>query len=275
MERVDDIQYRLLREGDINPSYINKNLNKKYSENILNNKCLTTISKSEIDKYTSLYKPYQICEFTAIPKDDSSYSLYYGLIRRKTGKYSYNYSYLDCGIYEYLSHNSDFNEKSITMDIDVSETPFSEVWNVDDDDKFYNHEDGNERTLPDNAFSAGYDLVTSYYIFKNRLSCNKNTFAKKTVIDTLEYVYSQTDPLKLLFYLMCNASIMGINVPMFSVYYNRDDEDYDDNRQLIDETIDQLYPRIMKYLDILDDEPYVSQPKYVLQDAKKFLQYDF
>ena len=66
--------------------------------------------------------------------------------------------------------------------------------------------------LPKTAIYLGYDLVTTYYILKNRLSC-KDNFAKKAVIDTFDYIVLNTSIEKLLLYLIGNAKIMGITIP--------------------------------------------------------------
>ena len=39
----------------------------------------------------------------------------------------------------------------------------------------------------------------------------------------------------------------------------------------IDEYIEKIYPLIKRYLTILDDTVYVNQPKYILEDGKKYI----
>lgn len=98
---------------------------------------------------------------------------------------------------------------------------------------------------------------------KNRL-CKEN-FAKKAVIDTLDYIVNNASQEKVLLFLLCHSKIIGITKKnAIKDYYL--DQDID----VIGEDINYYYRLIRKYLTILDDTDYIEQPKYILEDAKKY-----
>lgn len=154
-------------------------------------------------------------------------------------------------MYEYVITDDDNYAVNYAL---LDESPFN-TWNPeefgDDDDQV---------PLPDGSIIITYDLVTIYNVLKNRKSCKMESFAKKAVIDSLDYMHDHTQPEKLYLYLLCNAKIMGFNTE------NNEDNVFIRNVDDMYVYIDPLYYKIRKYLDILDDTNYVNQPKYILKD---------
>jgi len=265
---MNDIWYNILKEAQINNSYyINKGVNALYKQDILNNQCLKSISKKEIDQYTKLYRPHQYCQFVVtLLEDDANYSYYNGLIVKRSGTHGYNYYYNDCVIMEYVKRHEEYDTVEEAI---FDESRFRDVWQKD------NYNNTIIDTLPEDTFSVAYDLVTSYYVLKNRtafalkhqLACSQDFFAKKTVIDTLDYLYENTPLEKLLLYLWCNARIMGLNI-----LNTPDSFDIPDDEEKAKIYVDQWYIQIRKYLHILDDSIYQNDQKYILEDAKKYSQ---
>lgn len=264
MEIPSELQYRFLREANIKPTYINKTLNYLYNQDILNNQCLKSITKYEIEKYALSYNPYQYCEFVVTELDTFNYSYYHGLIVKSIGSHSFKYSYYDCGIMEYVKTHGDYHD-TIGQGV-VDETPFNDHW------KNEHKINSVIKTLPDSSMIIGYDLITTFYVLKNRLSCQHENFAKKAVIDTLEYVYNNATPEKVLLYLWCHAMIMGIYIPDTpTIFYIRDDSQ-DEDLELIKEHNEKLYFKIQQHLNLLDDSIYFNYPKYILDDGKQYAQ---
>ncbi len=99
----NDLYYRFLKEANQNPNYINKSLNKQYTEDIMGNHCFNPIQVSEVKSYTLNNKPGYYCEFVVTPIADYNYSYYHGIIR-ETNRYEYEntYSYFNSRFLEYV-----------------------------------------------------------------------------------------------------------------------------------------------------------------------------
>lgn len=262
MEYPDVLQYRLLKEANSNPNYINKRLNNMERNNILNNGCLSPFSVKELNKYLYSYYPQQICEFTVTPDAGENISCYNALFRRSGGSKSYDYSYIDCEIYEYVKiFDNDFNDR-------IGRALFDETQFKNDFRSSYADEN-NRVPLPDGTYSIGYDLVTTYYLLKNRLSCGNQGFAKKVVLDSLDYIYQNANAETLFLYLLCNGFMMGINIP--SRYNYILGKNYEDIEGIIS-SAEILYPKIKRYLENIDDEEYQVHSKYILDDSKKYIE---
>lgn len=263
MEYPDVLQYRLMKEANVNPNYINKRLNTMGKGDVLNNVCLSSFTKKEIDKYLFNYYPQQICEFTITPDVGKEISYYNGLFRRSGGKKSYEYSYIDCEIFEYVKiFQDDFNDRiGKTLS---EETQFWDDWISSDADE------DNQVPLPEGTSNVGYDLVTTYYVLKNRMSCDDQGFAKKTVIDSLDYIYQNAKDETLFLYLLCNGFMMGIHILSKYTYFISK-LNYEEDMKEIRLSIKVLYSKIRRYLENLDDEKYKEYPKYILEDSKKYV----
>lgn len=251
------LYFKILKEANRNPNYINKNLNYKYTKDVMENNCLITILREEYKNYVKSNKPHITCEFVVTPIDEYNYSYYHGILKYINAyEYENDYSYENTKYIEYLK--TDDNNDMIGLAV-YDELPFGWRYNHDNTHIMYK--------LPKTSPIITYDLVTSYYILKRRLSCD---VAKKAVIDTLDYIVENTSPEKILLYLLGNAKIMGITIPNMinelQLPYQIDE---------MNKYIDYLYPIIRKYLNILDDTVYISTPKYVLQDGKEYVKNHF
>ena len=256
-----DLEYRLLLEAGRNPNYINKNLNERYRQDVMSNNCLTKITKSEFNHYITSNKPFLYCEFFVTPIDKHDFSYYHAIINKPLGN-EYNYSFFNSSVYTYTL--TDDGSKEIGFGV-FDESPFNWKYNSKD---LYKHQ-----KLPKNSLFLNYDLVTTYYILKNRGSCKENV-AKKAVIDTFDYIVSHTSIEKLLLYLIGHAKIMGITIPdtrlSWYVVDDPDNEDSEDNEknlkeiQAIKAYVEKLLPMVRRHLTVLDDTVYVDQPKYIL-----------
>ena len=175
--------------------------------------------------------------------------------------YEKKYSYANSRFLEYVKTNDAIDDPSLTgKSIGTAvydELPFNWKYSAKNQNKEYK--------LPKTSFIIGYDLVTTYYVLKNRLSC-KDYFAKKAVIDTLDYIVEHAPVEKLLLFLLANARIMGITLPNTRNHYGMDNDIIE-----INERIDKLYPIIKRYLNILDDTVYVNHPKYILNEGKAYV----
>ena len=248
-----DLYYLFLKDAGQNPNYINKSLNKQYTEDVMGNHCLISVKPKELKNYVKKNKPYLTCHFVVTPIDHYRYSYYHGIIK-KSNIYEYEdyYTYNNSDFFGYIKTDDDDDHDSVGHEV-YDELPFGWVYNPDGD---------REHQLPNTSFAVGYDLITTYYILKKRLSCN---VAKKAVIDTLDYVVENASNEKILLYLICHAKIIGVTIPDTPIGWSLPEQ----APQMI-QHIGQLYPLIKRYLHILDDTIYVDLPKYVLEDGKKY-----
>lgn len=195
------------------------------------------------------------------PQDEFNYSYYHGLIVKLSGDIGFNYTYYDCGKLNYLSTHDEFDDQIGY----AYETPFDDYFRIQE--LTY----GSELfTLPSTSSIMCYDLVTTYHVIKNRLSWKNEKFAKKAVIDTLEYIYNNAKTEKVLLYLWCNAIIMGINILNTPEIFYIDKEKIDIGLEKIHNQINKLYPKVKLYLEMLDDSQYFAYPKYILEDGKNY-----
>ena len=188
MAYPNELHYRFLREANQNPNYINKRLNYTYTQNVMENHCLITIKPSELKKYVISNQPNIVCEFVVTPDSEYNYSFYHGILKSPHPyQYEDGYSYDNSQFIEYVK-TEDEND-AIGHGV-YDELPFGWTYDYRTPNQEYN--------LPPTSFHIGYDLVTTYYILKNRLSCKENV-AKKAVIDTLDYIVEHTskEPLML------------------------------------------------------------------------------
>lgn len=256
IELPSDIHYKILKEANQNPNYINKNLNYKYTQDVMGNNCLINIKQSEFKNYVESNKPYLTCEFVVTPIAEYNYSYYHGIIRNNEYEYDPGYSYHNSKFIEYVKTDDDSDKVGKAV---YDELPFGWTYDYKNQNELYE--------LPKTSTIIAYDLVTSYYVLKRRLSCN---VAKKAVIDTLDYIVQNTYPEKVYLYLLGNAKIMGITMPNM-----RNELQSPEELDKINEYIDYAYPIIRRYLNILDDTNYVSHPKYVLGNGKEYVKNHF
>ena len=248
-----DLHYRFLKEANINPNYINQYLRQQYTQDVMGSNCLIPIKRFELKNYIKSNNPFLYCEFIVTPIDEYDYSYYHGIVIRPLTKEDYSYSFYNSSVFEYVVTDED---KTIGFGA-FEESPFE--WKYDHKDLYAT------QTLPDNTMFLCYDLVTTYYILKNRLSCRDN-FAKKAVIDTFDYIVNNAPIEKLFLYLLCNAKIMGITLLDSSIEWS-----VEDDLDKIKQHVQTLIPIIKKYLTILDDTIYVDQPKYILEEGKAYV----
>jgi hypothetical protein len=158
------------------------------------------------------------------------------------------YNYDNSLIYQILSES---DENGDYAGISIGKEPID-----------YSHliaEEGGEDTMSIRGyqFRLGYDLITVYYILSERQSCMSfySGFAKKTVLDTFEYISSTYDRYRLLNYLLAHQVIIGFQSKTIKETYEWYDSLYtlDEFNQMVDVAIDILSQALRRYLHNLDD----------------------
>jgi hypothetical protein len=260
-----DVQHNIfiLSKHKTSEVYMNKGLNYSYMNDIRNNNALRTISNKELENYIEKYSPFAFCQFIYTNWKEYDVSYISGIIRKNTcvgSGLKYSYSYKKADIIECLKAHDPIEfgvEISVKWGL-LDESPFAGIWRS-------GHEDGNNQCpLPENSIILCYDLITSYYILKERSQCKH--FSKKIIIDSLNYLCEHANTQKILLYLWCNAMIMGIQIPNISdngwVIGGYDD---DDEKEKVIESmklyIKLFYTKIIKYINIIDDIDHTNHDK--------------
>jgi hypothetical protein len=106
----------------------------------------------------------------------------------------------------------------------------------------------------DNTVPFEYDLMTTYYCYRDRISCMNldNEYAKNKVIDYFEDTMTSVDYEDALVFLRTNAKIMGINVKGFPKYYEGEYDPGEIIDKKIEEEVEILEKLVRKRLHSLD-----------------------
>ena len=269
------------RESDnyVKIPFISKGVSNASKLHRLKTGCLKPITSKELDKYKSSYEPPLICQMAYGSSGDGTYyvGIFLNVASSEHFSYSYGSSYLYGRYYEYDNYvgityqlKDEVGDNIINYNMDVR----------GDDDSI---------RLNKNAVTIGYDLITTYYVMKERESCmNINSgFAKRVVLDTLNDWKEVYDINKAIFlndrkrnyeelnewlydfytFLRCNAMIIGFSIKSSTTMdTNFHDEDYlirFENRVM--ELIEQYYTFIRKHLRNLDDTALIDKEfRYIL-----------
>ena len=291
MEQIDlsmlapEIQERIINalpSQKHNSMLITKDIKQASAAHHLTHACSLPITRKEILKYDTHYKPFAICVFAKFNR----YGSYSGIVMSDICN---NLAYLSEYIFGvHISDDDALEVAQATSDLDITGI---------DNDGLHN--------IPDDLDVIGYDLVTTYHVLTNRESCTEiyDGFAKKTVVDTLAYRHGNyqdnisnihqhipedieesfnyvlrkaVEVLEYYVYLKCNAMIMGISIR--TLVDRRESMDLDGHpthleniEEMIsfvsehEKLIDRYYPLVLRYLTNLDDTvDRYTQEKFIM-----------
>jgi hypothetical protein len=302
-ELPDDLKVNILTRDSEHYSklpHISKGVSNASKLQRLRNACLNPISNDELEEYKNEYEPATICQMVY---GESEYGKYYiGIFMVLESKtvmsYSYEpayeygimtvmpYSYAGSYLYGRYLGNDGYLEVAYQRETENTIINYAQKVDTDDD----------SIRIVSSTKPVGYDLITTYYIMKERESCMSINagFAKRVVLDTLEdwkvvYDINKGEFIKnkdedrvrdnnelnewlydFYAFLRCNSIIMGFSIrnsSHMSVDVDRDSAEYLIRfENTIMDLIEEYYAFIWNYLNSLDNTNFSNVDfKYILQ----------